>query len=196
MSKDFWEIVGPSALAVEGMRIGYDIYKGWMERKMPVSRAILRRADVHERLLSIPQHQSKHRMIMKAHNGGKPVNVYTPVFVSAMYEVSLDPFSQIKDEIQSWRIDQHYNQFLQSLIRTGSVSTRTSELPAAKLKSLYAGHGVGFGMATLIGETKDSLWYLLNHSTEEDSDGFDDATVSSIQSVTDVLATLLKTRKL
>jgi len=76
-------------------------------------------------------------ILFKATNGGGIINLVTPMYVTCLDECLSPGIESIKDKIQRWQTDSHYNRMLSNIIANGQVTFKIQEMEPCALKNIY-----------------------------------------------------------
>lgn len=107
-------------------------------------------------------------LVLKAHNGGGLIRPNTPLYVSAIYEDYIHPFTSVRDTYQKVSIDEHYIRTLMDLCSKKSIKIKTKNLPQSLQKDIYEGEGILYSEMFYLGQDKKNVYFCTCASSRED----------------------------
>lgn len=99
-------------------------------------------------------------LILKAHNGGGIIKPTGELYVTALYEDYIHPFSSSKGNYVKYPVDKDYARMLLEIIQSGRVELVTSQMADGLLKGIYVTEGVSNSKLFYLRQDKKSIYYI------------------------------------
>jgi hypothetical protein len=133
-------------------------------RQEKPKRAIREQASVYDTLNTLRHDALASRVvIVKTHNGGGLPSAKTPLFSSALYEVTGDEARPLKRQWARLPIDEEYMRALSRLLEDGEVEIDTRTMESGTLRDIYASAAVHSVRKVYLTHDSKALYYLSLH---------------------------------
>lgn len=132
--------------------------------------AIVSHSSVYDILAELRWETAAARVaVVKCHNGGAVPTARTPLYSTALYEVSEAAHGPIREKWQGLPIDKAYTDLLSTVVEDGSVRVHVGEVnPGSTLAAIYGTAGVQTVVKHYITHDASGLYYLSVQWTDSD----------------------------
>lgn len=140
---------------------------------------------------------SSRAVILRAHNGGGPLNPAAHTYSSVLMETR-ESLPRVLDTWVKQPLDGQYVELLVSILKDGSVELETASMGQdGLLRSLYLKHGVTHSVVVYLWNTDKELFYLsLNFTEKPEGWEFPETNNEDIRVARNSLITLLQDKKI
>lgn len=99
-------------------------------------------------------------LIFKAHNGGAAIKPTGELYVTALYEDYIHPFSTTKANYVKYPVDKEYARMILEVIQNGRKDLVTQDMPDCMLRNVYLTEGVVCSKLFYLRQDKQSIYYM------------------------------------